>query len=66
METEALVKPSGCYCADWSNSIELVNGPIVREALRTGIDRYKFAKPFIFCPWCGTLLPPTETVKSEP
>jgi hypothetical protein len=40
-----------CPCDDWSENIELVNGPIQLQFVRTGYD-YK-GKKFTHCPWCG-------------
>lgn len=39
-------------CADWKPQCEQVNGPIMLQAVRSGVDFYK-GKPFQFCPWCG-------------
>jgi hypothetical protein len=48
---------------DWQENMPKINGPIIREALRTGFDNYKGGKGFMFCPWCGVRLPSTV---SEP
>jgi hypothetical protein len=62
MATEPLVN-DGCACIDWQENMPKINGPIIREALRTGFDNYKGGKGFMFCPWCGVRLPSTV---SEP
>ena len=49
-----------CYCPDWKANIELLDGPIVQHAIRTGTKGYG-GKPFLFCPWCGAELQSTLT-----
>ena len=41
------------YCCDgWDENIEILNGPIILQSLRSGRNPYQ-GKPFTFCPWCG-------------
>lgn len=44
-----------CNCQDWSENIEKVNGPIILQAIRSGMPAYD-GKSFSHCPWCGTSL----------
>lgn len=42
-----------CLCQDFETQVEIVNGPIVLQTIRSG-GAYKYpGKPFKFCPWCG-------------
>lgn len=42
-------------CTDWELQIQIVNGYIVFQSAREGVDtfRRRGGKPFLFCPWCG-------------
>lgn len=45
-----------CPCPDWAPQINIVNGPIILQSVRSG-GAYKYpGKQFLFCPWCGTRL----------
>lgn len=44
-------------CEDWPVQIELVNGPIVLQAARSGFRNQFQGKQFVFCPWCGKKRP---------
>ena len=46
-------------CPDWPVQIEKVNGPIVLQSLRAGLDLYD-GIPFRYCPWCGKKRPEQE------
>lgn len=41
-----------CNCKDWKANIDILNGPIVLQAIRMGGGGYS-GKPFEYCPWCG-------------
>lgn len=62
-----------CQCPDWAPQINIVNGPIMLQSVRSG-GAYKYpGKQFVFCPWCGNRLTelaimgePPEPVISKP
>lgn len=43
-----------CTCDDWKQNIDLVNGPIQLQFVRTGVQYA--GKKFTHCPWCGVEL----------
>jgi hypothetical protein len=44
-----------CFCLDWRENIDKVNGPIQLQAIRSGGMGYD-GKGFAYCPWCGSTL----------
>lgn len=44
-----------CDCKDWQENIEILNGPIMLQSVRTGTQGYT-GKFFKFCPWCSSKL----------
>lgn len=57
-------------CADWKPQCDKINGYIVLDYVRSGVQYSGI--PFRFCPWCGTkrpeepvaVLPPSQPVIS--
>jgi hypothetical protein len=48
--------PPRCNCPDWATQIEILNGPIVLQSIRSG-GAYQYpGKQFTHCPWCGNRL----------
>ena len=47
--------PEISCCADWEPQMKIVNGYIVFQSVRAGVDTFlqQGGKPFVFCPWCG-------------
>lgn len=47
---------SKCDCDDWAPQIDILNGPISLQTIRSG-GTYRYSgKPFRYCPWCGAFL----------
>ena len=50
-----------CNCQDWKENIDELNGPLLLQHARNPqLDNDYKGKVFIYCPWCGAILQPTE------
>ncbi len=47
---------SGCTCHDWQENIGYLHDMILLRWTHGG--KGDESKPFVFCPWCGSPLPP--------
>lgn len=54
-----------CDCKDWENQIEILNGPIVLQTIRSGGAYQYQGKPFKYCPWCSSELTADKTPHSK-
>lgn len=54
---------SGCDCHDWQENIGYLHDMVLLRWTHGG-KGYQ-GKPFVFCPWCGSPLPPAPEQGDE-
>ena len=53
-------------CDEFEPGIKAIDGPIVLQAVRSGVLDFYKGKPFLFCPWCGKKIEEEEVRNKMP